>query len=101
MRLSRTRRNACPGRQVDRVRTLDLFEEAGCVSRVASAIPSCITMRDEGHHHHLVCRKCGKSVECAEDLFAPLEQSLAGTTASTSTSPRGHKRTLRSLRQET
>jgi len=31
---------------------------------------------DEGHHHHLVCNKCGKTIDCDENLFAPVEKSL-------------------------
>ena len=31
---------------------------------------------EEGHHHHLVCSKCGKTVECDEDIFRPVERSL-------------------------
>jgi hypothetical protein len=32
---------------------------------------------EEGHHHHLVCNQCGKTIDCDEDLLAPLERLLA------------------------
>ncbi len=28
------------------------------------------------HHHHLVCRQCGKRVEVDQHIFAPLEKTL-------------------------
>ena len=31
---------------------------------------------EEGHHHHLVCAQCGKSIECDEMLFRPVEKTL-------------------------
>jgi len=32
---------------------------------------------EEGeHHHHLVCNKCGRTIDCEEDLFAPVEKLL-------------------------
>ncbi len=58
-------------------RTLDLLEEAGCVFKSRIGDTFIYHHAEEGHHHHLVCRECGTTVECAEDLFAPLEQSLA------------------------
>lgn len=57
-------------------RTLDLVEEAGCVLKSEMGDRSIYHNAEEGHHHHLVCSKCGKTVECDEDLFAPVEISL-------------------------
>ena len=31
---------------------------------------------EDGHHHHLVCSECGKTTDCDEDLFTPVEKSL-------------------------
>ena len=31
---------------------------------------------DKGHHHHLICQKCGQAVEIDEDVFATLESTL-------------------------
>ena len=58
-------------------RTLDLLEEAGCVYKSRMGDTFIYHHADEGHHHHLVCRKCGKTVDCDEDLFAPLEEAIA------------------------
>jgi len=61
-------------------RTLDLFEEAGCVFKSRIGDTFVYHHADEGHHHHLVCRRPG--------LRLPRRPS-----------PRGHERTLRSLRE--
>jgi Fur family ferric uptake transcriptional regulator len=58
-------------------RTLELLEEIGCVLKGDSADRSIYHPTEEGHHHHLVCRKCGKSIACEENLFSQVEQSLA------------------------
>jgi Fur family ferric uptake transcriptional regulator len=57
-------------------RTLDLLEENGCVYK--SALGNQLTYHhpEEGHHHHLVCIKCGKSIDCEDDFFAPVETSI-------------------------
>ena len=31
---------------------------------------------DKGHHHHLVCRSCGKTIDLEESLLQPLEDTL-------------------------
>lgn len=31
---------------------------------------------EKGHHHHLICQKCGKIVDIDEDVFASLEATL-------------------------
>ncbi len=58
-------------------RTLELLEETGCVYKSESGDHSIYHHAEEGHHHHLVCRKCGKTAECNENLFLPVEKSLA------------------------
>jgi Fur family transcriptional regulator, ferric uptake regulator len=57
-------------------RTLDLLEESGCVLKSESGDHFIYHHTEEGHHHHLVCRKCGKTQECTENLFLPVEKSL-------------------------
>ena len=58
-------------------RTLELLEEAGCVYKSEMGDQFIYHHAEEGHHHHLVCSKCGKTVDCDEDLFVPAERSLA------------------------
>jgi Fur family transcriptional regulator, ferric uptake regulator len=57
-------------------RTLEILEQAGCVYKSESNDHFIYHHAEEGHHHHLVCTRCGKTVECAENLFNPVEQSL-------------------------
>ena len=58
-------------------RTLDLLEESGCV--VKSEIDGRFIYHhtEEGHHHHLVCRVCGKTRDCNQNLFAGVKDTLA------------------------
>jgi len=58
-------------------RTLEILEQAGCVFKSESDNHFIYHHAEEGHHHHLVCRKCGKSIDCSENLFLPVEKSLA------------------------
>jgi Fur family transcriptional regulator, ferric uptake regulator len=57
-------------------RTLELLERTGCVYQSELNGRVIYHHADEGHHHHLVCGKCGKVVECEEGLFAPVEEAL-------------------------
>jgi Fur family ferric uptake transcriptional regulator len=57
-------------------RTLEILEKAGCVYKSALGNQFIYHHPEEGHHHHLVCRQCGKSIDCAEDLFAPVERTI-------------------------
>ena len=57
-------------------RTLDLLEEFGCVYKSTLGDRFIYHHAQEGHHHHLVCRKCGKIIDLDETLFGPVEQSL-------------------------
>jgi Fur family ferric uptake transcriptional regulator len=57
-------------------RTLELLEEEGCVYKSAMDNQFIYHHAEEGHHHHLVCRKCGKTIDCDEDLFVSIERSL-------------------------
>jgi Fur family ferric uptake transcriptional regulator len=57
-------------------RTLELLESLGCVFKSEYGDRFIYHHAEEGHHHHLVCRKCGKSVDCDEDLFHSVEKEL-------------------------
>jgi Fur family ferric uptake transcriptional regulator len=57
-------------------RTLEILEKAGCVYKSALGNQFIYHHPEEGHHHHLVCRQCGKSIDCEDDVFAPVEKSI-------------------------
>ena len=57
-------------------RTLRLLEELGCVFKSELGDRFIYHHAEEGHHHHLVCRTCGKSADCDEDVFLPVERAL-------------------------
>ena len=59
-------------------RTLELLKEQGLVTET--------DMGDgrvrhhsikKGHHHHLVCQKCGKIIDLAETTLSPLKDALS------------------------
>jgi Fur family transcriptional regulator, ferric uptake regulator len=58
-------------------RTLELLKELGLVAeiQVSDGIAR-YHVRERGHHHHLVCNKCGKISELPESELIPLEKSL-------------------------
>jgi len=58
-------------------RTLELLEKLGCVFRSELGDRFIYHHAEEGHHHHLVCRRCGKSIDCDEDLFLTVERALS------------------------
>ena len=58
-------------------RTLEILEQAGCVFKSESGDHFIYHHAEEGHHHHLVCQKCGKTIDCSESLFLPVERSIA------------------------
>ncbi len=57
-------------------RTLELLEELGCVFKSEIGNKFIYHHAEEGHHHHLVCRSCGRSIECNEDLLLPIERTI-------------------------
>ena len=57
-------------------RTLDLLENTGCVVKSEVDGHFIYHHAEEGHHHHLVCRSCGKSIECSESVFAEIKKKL-------------------------
>jgi len=56
--------------------TLELLEESGCVYKSELGDQFIYHHADEGHHHHLTCRECGKTIECDEDMLTPFKKSL-------------------------
>jgi Fur family ferric uptake transcriptional regulator len=60
-------------------RILETLEDAGCVFKSELGKHFIYHHAEEGHHHHLVCRGCGKTVDCKENLFSPIEKSIAET----------------------
>jgi len=57
-------------------RTLELLEELHCVFRSEIGGRFIYHHAEEGHHHHLVCRSCGKMVDCDQSLFSPVQRAL-------------------------
>ena len=57
-------------------RTLELLEKNDCVFKSESLNHSVYHHIDEGHHHHLVCCVCGRTLDCDEALFSPVEKEL-------------------------
>lgn len=54
-------------------RTVDALQEAGAVHHVhLGSGASVIHVTDEGHHHHLVCDVCGRTVDLPLEELAPL-----------------------------
>jgi len=58
-------------------RTLDLLKELGLVTEIALG-DGCVRFHpaEKGHHHHLVCQKCGKMIDLPESALAQLEAAL-------------------------
>jgi Fe2+ or Zn2+ uptake regulation protein len=61
-------------------RTLDLLSQVGVLSRVHND-DGChgYTICDDGHHHHLVCRQCGKVVSLENCNVVPELERAAGS----------------------
>ena len=57
-------------------RTLELLEELGCVFKSELGDRLIYHHAEEGRHHHLVCRACGKSIDCDEGLFSSVERTV-------------------------
>ncbi len=58
-------------------RTLTLLERLGMVTQTDLG-GGCIRFHpaERGHHHHLICEKCGKTVDLEESALVPLKRSL-------------------------
>ncbi|MDM8000586.1 MAG: Fur family transcriptional regulator [Dehalococcoidia bacterium] len=58
-------------------RTLELLKELGLVTETEFGEDKLYYHQvEKGHHHHLICQKCGKIFDIAEDVFTPLEATL-------------------------
>ena len=57
-------------------RTLELLEKLGLVVKCELEGRMAYHHAEEGHHHHLVCRQCGRVVDCDESILKPLEDEL-------------------------
>jgi Fur family ferric uptake transcriptional regulator len=57
-------------------RTLELLAGAGCVYKSELGDDLVYHHAEEANHHHLVCTRCGRTINCDENLFAPLKKSL-------------------------
>lgn len=57
-------------------RTLELLEINECVYKSESMNGTIYHHAEDGHHHHLVCRECGKTIDCDEHVFESVEKSL-------------------------
>jgi Fur family ferric uptake transcriptional regulator len=59
-------------------RTLELLKQLGLVTEIALG-DGCVRFHptEKGHHHHLVCQKCGKIIDLPESALAPLEGALS------------------------
>jgi len=58
-------------------RTLELLKELGLVTEIALG-DGCVRFHpaEKGHHHHLVCQKCGKIIDLPESALDSLEKIL-------------------------
>jgi len=58
-------------------RTLDLLTHIGLVNPTDFG-HGCVTyeMHRDPHHHHLICRQCGKMIEVDASVFASVEKKL-------------------------
>jgi len=58
-------------------RTLELLNELDLVTETELGGDKLYYHQaDKGHHHHLICQKCGQIVDIDEDVFASLENTL-------------------------
>jgi Fur family ferric uptake transcriptional regulator len=57
-------------------RTLELLESQGLTVKAEIGGSHVYHHAEEGHHHHLKCRKCGKVIELPEEALDSLAKSL-------------------------
>ena len=59
-------------------RTLELLKELGLVTEIALGDGRIrYHPAEKGHHHHLVCHKCGRIIDLPESALLPLEETLS------------------------
>lgn len=59
-------------------RTLGLLERLGCVYKSESGERAIYRHSNDGRHYHLECHSCGRTTDCDEDIFQPMETAIAG-----------------------
>ena len=60
-------------------RTLELLKELGLITVTDLGEGKLrYHYQEKGHHHHLICEKCGRVTELSESLFQPLKRELEG-----------------------
>ncbi len=57
-------------------RTLELLKENDCVFTTQSNERTVYHHTEGDCHYHLVCRQCGKTINCQEDIFVTAEKAL-------------------------
>ena len=58
-------------------RTLELLKSLGLVTETDLGEGRVrYHFADKGHHHHLICEKCGATIDVDESLFLPLKRTL-------------------------
>ena len=58
-------------------RTLDLFKKLGMVTETDLGSGQFrYHPAEKGHHHHLICEQCGKTIETTESPFLALKRTL-------------------------
>ena len=71
-------KNRMPGVNRSTVyRTLELLESLKLVVKSELGISHVYHHSEEGRHHHLVCRSCGRVVDCDDNILLPLESKLS------------------------
>jgi Fur family ferric uptake transcriptional regulator len=58
-------------------RTLELLEKTGCVFKSQSGDQPVYHHAEHGRHYHLVCLKCGRTIDCDESLFLAMDRAVA------------------------
>jgi len=63
-------------------RTLELLQENGllCEVHIGNSCRSYLKRRSDGHHHHLICRGCGRVVDFTGCELDSLQERLAQET---------------------
>jgi Fur family ferric uptake transcriptional regulator len=58
-------------------RTLELLKKLDLITEIDMG-DGCVRyhLLEKGHHHHLICNKCGKVIELPESLLAELKKKL-------------------------
>jgi Fur family ferric uptake transcriptional regulator len=55
-------------------RNLQLLEEAGCIYKSETGGHLIYHHAEEGQHYHLVCKRCGKTIDCTDAVFKQIEE---------------------------